>query len=410
VISLSSARSPLALLVLFPAGLLCLAGCHGGDDNGASGGGGTTISTGTATTGSDCASLAAQCAIDQQGCVESNGTASCQACGPGEYASDAGLCVAISGTPMSHVFPDQTAAAGQEIIGLCRSWTLNNDTDFWVNSVELVQNEFSHHSNWVYVPDTIYPGDDGIWSCGDRNYDFYSGVGFGGLLYSQSTQATHEVQQLGPGAAIHVPAHVRIISDIHLLNTSAASNTGHATLTMYTLPAAEVTAKLVAFHVEYDALTIPPLATSRFTANCNVASDVSKGQGSAFAPKVHYLLPHTHSLATGFFANILGGPDDGKSLINLGTYNGEAHGRGYDPPIDMTGAQGFTFACQYTNPRTTSVGWGFGTNEMCELFGFAETPDFFQSHVATGTAAGTDGSGVQLFTGSCLNEVIPAPM
>ena len=60
--------------------------------------------------------------------------------------------------------------------------------------------------------------------------------------------------------------------------------------------------------------------------------------------------------------------------------------------------------------RPGSAGWGFGTQEMCELFGFAETPDFFQGHVATGMAAGTDSKGVQLFTGDCLSEVIPAPM
>jgi len=401
-------RSSSALGRLLGAGMVCLAGlslgCH------APGTESTTVPP--VATGASCTALAATCAANQQGCIEeADGGASCQPCGPGTYASTAGACETIPGTPMTHVFPDQTTTAGQEILGFCRSWTLDNAEDFWVNSVELVQDEYSHHSNWVYVPDTDYAGPDGIWECASRSYDFYTGVGDGGLLYSQSTQATHEVQRFGDGAATHVPAHVRIISDIHLLNTSSSSNTGHATLTVYTIPAAEVTAKLVAFHVEYDALTIPPLATSRFTGTCPVASAVVKTQGSAFAPKVHYLLPHTHTLATGFYADILGGPNDGQSMINLGTYNGEAHGRGFDPPIDMTGALGITLSCQYTNPRTTEVGWGFGTSEMCELFGFADTPDFFQAAVPTGMAAGTDADGVQLFTSTACNvDVIPAPM
>ena len=41
--------------------------------------------------------------------------------------------------------------------------------------------------------------------------------------------------------------------------------------------------KLTAFHIEYDALTIPPQATSKFTGNCSVASAVSMGQGTPFA-------------------------------------------------------------------------------------------------------------------------------
>ena len=391
------------------AALVCLAasGCHSGTDKPSS----SSATTSPPVTGATCASLSAECEVSGLACVEGDGGAVCQGCPPGSYISDTATCVPIAGTPLSHVFPDQTTTAGQEVSGLCRSWTLDNASDFWVNSVELVQDELSHHSNWTYVPDTEFTGPDGIWECASRSYELWTGVGAGGLLYSQSTQATHEVQRFGTGAALHIPAHVRIISDIHLLNSSASSNTGHATLTVYSIPEEQVTARLVGFHVEYDALTIPPLATSSFTGTCALASSIAQAQGAPFAPQVHYLLPHTHSLATGFYANVLGGPSDGQSLINLGTYNGEAHGKLYDPPIDMTGAQGVTFACQYTNTLTYAVGWGNPPDEMCELFGFAETPDFFQAHIPTGVAAGTSDAGVQLFTSSnCETEVIPAPM
>jgi hypothetical protein len=139
----------------------------------------------------------------------------------------------------------------------------------------------------------------------------------------------------------------------------------------------------------------------------SVAADVARATGAPFAPKVHYLLPHTHTLATGFTVEILGGPSDGQSLLDLGEYNGEAHGRAFDPPVDMSGSDGFRFACQYTNPRGASVGWGFGDQEMCELFGFADAPAFFQSRVNATTATGTDGP-VQLSSGPCTTEVFPA--
>jgi hypothetical protein len=385
-------------------------GSTGSTGNGGStGSGGNTSSTSVTSTTTGCGSAAAHCVANQQGCVMGPSGPTCQACPTAHYADSTGACQPVTGTPLEHTFPDQTTMPGQEVTGLCRSWTLNNDTELWVSAVELTQTELSHHSNWVFVPDTVYPGPDGIFPCASRGYDFYKGVGYGGLLYAQSTQATHEVQHFAGGAAIKVLPHARILSDIHMLNTSSMANTGHADLTLYTVPAADVNVRLTAFHVEYDALTIPPQATSQFTAHCSVASDVANVQGTPFAPKVYYVLPHTHTLGSGFFAQVMGGPHDGESLLNLPGFNGEAHGRTFDPPIDMTGADGFLFTCQYTNPRTTTVGWGFGTDEMCEMFGFGETPDFFQSAVSTGSPNGTNSTGVQLFTGNCNTTVIPAP-
>jgi hypothetical protein len=355
-------------------------------------------------TGTSCTALSAQCADSQLGCVEAGGQASCEACGAGTFPSSAGTCDALEGTALTHSFPDVTAQAGEEFLWHCRSWTLDNDAEIWVNAVELSQTEDSHHSNWVYVPDTVYAGDDGIWPCGDRGYDFYQGVAAGGLLYAQSTQAAHEVQKFPTGTAIRVPPHARIVSDIHVLNTSSQAITGHADLTLYTLPVDQVETRLTSFHIEYDALDIPAHASSRFTGQCAVGPDVAKATGKPFAPKVYYLLPHTHTLATGFFAEILGGPSDGKSLLDLGSYNGEAHGRSFDPPIDMAGSDGFRFACQYLNPGSDNIGWGVGKLEMCEMFGFADSTSFFQSRVGTGAAAGADGD-VLLFEGPCTTEV-----
>lgn len=367
---------------------------------------GTTTTGGTATgTGTSCAAMAETCAASQQGCAVEGGSARCVPCDPGTYAV-AGACSAIPGAPLSHDFPELTVKPGEEQIGSCRSWTLGNDEEIWVNAVELVQTEDSHHSNWVFVPDDELDGPDGVWPCGERGYDFYVAISLGGLVYAQSTQAAHEVQKFAPGAAVRIPPHARIISDIHLLNTSQAPVTGHAALTLYTLDAPAVTTKLSAWHIEYDALGIPPHATSRFTGHCAVAADVSAKTGKPFAPKVHYVLPHTHTLASGFFAKVMGGPNDGVSMLDLGTFNGEAHGKLFDPPVDLAGADGIEFTCQYANPRETYVGWGFGSQEMCELFGFAEDSPFFQARVSTGKPDGTSADGAQLFSGSCVTEQV----
>jgi hypothetical protein len=396
--SLASILGVARLLVL-PAAL-CAAGCNAGSPS--------TGSTGQQpppVTGPTCADIADQCAANQQGCVEGSSGASCEACGQGQYAGSAGACEMIQGTPLTHTFPTMTVTAGQEQLGQCRSWTLNNDEDLWVSAVEFTQDEDSHHSNWTFVPDTDYTGPDGDWTCSDRNYDFYSGIAAGGLVYAQSTQATHEVEHFPSGAAIRIPAHSRIISDIHLLNTSSMSVTGDAVLTLYTLPQSQVAVQLKSFHVEYDALAIPPHSSARFTGDCSVASDVAKATGVPFAAKVYYVLPHTHTLGTHVFAAVMGGPHDGETLLDIGTFNGEPHGKSFDPPVDLAGSDGVQFYCQYANPRSTSVGWGDGQNEMCEVFAFAETSAFFESRVSSGQQMGSDGS-VILFEGPCTTQVI----
>jgi len=325
------------------------------------------------------------------------------ACADGTRETATG-CEPIVGAALTHDFPMQNVAPGEEQLGYCRSWTLDNDQPLWVSGVELHQTESSHHSNFVYVPDDLFAGEDGIWPCSARGYEFYTAVAAGGVLFAQSTQADHDVQQFPAGAAIPLPAHARIVSDIHLLNASMKEITGLARLTIYTAKAADVSVKLKGFHVEYDALSIPAHTSARFTAQCAIASDFTQTTGLPFAPKVYYLLPHTHTLATAFFARVLGGVNDGQTLLDLGGFNGEGRGKTFDPPVEMTGADGFVFGCQYDNTRDRTVGWGFGQDEMCELFGFADAGAFFNSRVNVANPQGTAGD-VALLQGPCVNEV-----
>jgi hypothetical protein len=321
-----------------------------------------------------CASLVDECLANQQGCVVTGGTAHCEPCALGQYAAATGACEPIGGNPMTHAFADFTVMPGQEILGLCQSWTLQNAEELWVNAVELSQDAASHHSNWLFAPSDQFDGPDGTWPCDDRNYSALTAALAGGVLYAQSTQATKEVQKFPNGAAVRIPPYSRIISDVHLLNTTPNPITGHAELTLYTLPLAEVKVKLVPFHMTYRGLDIPPHATSRFTGDCELSSKFQSAGGVPLNMKVYFVLPHSHSLASRFFLDVIGGPKDNQSLVNLIGFNGEAHGRAYDPPVDLLGAEGLSFGCEFTNPRDVSVGWGFGDQEMCELLGLQTPP------------------------------------
>ena len=379
-----------SLRALSPLALLLLASC-----------GGTEETSPLPTPGDPCADKIAECLVSQKACVNDTSGPHCAACPAGKYAAASGSCVALEGQAYAHDFTEFTVKPGEEVLGKCQSWTLNNPEEIWFNAVELVQDEASHHSNWIFVPDDKFDGPDGVWNCSDRNYSQLTGALAGGVLYAQSTQAAKEVQKFPGGAAVRIPPYSRIITDIHLLNVSNASVTGHAHLNIYGLPVDEVKVKLVPFHLSYEGLAIPPHATSRFVGECKVGAQWLNAVGTGFDMKVYYALPHTHAMATRFFAEVLGGGSrDGESIIDVSGFNGEARGRAYDPPIDMKGTAGFRFGCEYVNERSVSVGWGFGDQEMCEVLGFAESRAGFESFVDSASPLPDDGK-TQVFTGAC---------
>jgi hypothetical protein len=274
---------------------------------------------------------AAACLVNQHACELDGEAARCIPCELGQYATQSGTCAAIDGTPLHHAFSEFETASGEEVLGLCQSWTIGNDEELFVNAVELVQNEGSHHSNWTFVPEDRYEGPDGVWPCDARNDEQLRAALAGGVLYAQSTQAAKEVQKFPDGAVVRIPPRARIIGDVHILNPSDRPIRGRAEMTIYSLDPADVRVRLAPFHLTYDGLDIPPL--------------------------------------------------------------------------DLTGATGLRFGCEFMNPRDESVGWGFGDQEMCEMLGFADMDIVFESRVEEANADGTDGD-IRLFTGSCSTLAI----
>ncbi len=346
------------------------------------------------------------CLENQMQCVVESQGPRCEPCPRGEFANLAGACAPLTGTAIAHEFDELSTQPGEEILGTCRSWTLGNETELWVNGVELEQNQASHHSNWMFSPEDKFPGPDGLFKCKDRGYSQLAAAVAGGALYAQSTQATREVQKFPDGVAVRIPPRSRIISDVHILNTTNSPVTGGMRLAIWVIPEAEVSVKLAPFHLTYHALDIPPQATSRFTSECELESQSQTITGGPLKSQVYYLLPHTHALGSRFFLEVFGGPKDGDVLIDVRGFNGEARGRRYAPPFDLAGATGLRFGCEFENPRSESVGWGFGDQEMCEVLGFAESELAFESTAYEAIPGPPDGA-VQTYTGACSTLAFP---
>lgn len=276
---------------------------------------------------------------------------------------------------LTHDFGTQMLAAGQEHNDLCQSWTLHNTTDLWVNAVELDNDGGYHHSNWLFVHENVYDVPDGAWECAANGFHEISGAISGGVLYAQSTQARHEVQQFPAGVAVRVPAFSRIIGSTHLLNASGAPLTTDLRMQIQTIPTSTVNVKLKPFRMQYQDLHIPPLSTAEFTMACDFATPYQSAVGTPFAMKLYYVLPHYHSLGARLDVKLVGGPRDGEVVFEHIGYDGQPDGKTFDPPIDVAaaGASGLSLTCAFDNPRDAEVGWGIGDQEMCVMLGFADT-------------------------------------
>jgi hypothetical protein len=352
---------------------------------------GTLVATGCHSHAKCSDAHIATCIGKQMVCLADGSPPKCDTCPQGTYPTKTGTCESLGAPVMMHEFQQWTIPAGAEYKGQCQSWTLNNPNEMWINAVELAQNEFSHHSIWTFVPDDHFVGPDGTWTCTDRNYDDVKGALFGGVLYAQSTQATHEVQKFPAGAAIRIPPYCRIISDIHLLNATQQDQTGSLKLWLYAIPPEQVTAKLVPFQLDDRAVTVLPNAQTRLANDCSGIDNAFRAIGAKFDYKIHYLLPHTHGYGTRFLVQTAGGTRDGETVFDLHETGFEAHGLAFDPPFDVTGALGLRFSCEYANDTANTLHWGW-SEEMCMMLGYAQTTVAFDAGVLNATQGASDGS------------------
>jgi hypothetical protein len=304
---------------------------------------------------------------------------------------------------IEHEFSTYSLGAGEEIDGVCMSWTLGNETELWVNTVATVNDGYFHHSNWFFVPDNRWELDDGAWNCSDHEFSELAAAIWGGVLYAQSTQTTSESQQFLPGAAVRIPPYSRIIANTHMLNTSDVPVQTGMRVTLDTLPADQVTKPLTPFRLDYTDLQIAPMGRSEFGGDCDIATAYERVIGEPFRMKLHYVLPHYHALGDSFRLSLYGGERDGETLFEIEDAYGEPLGETFAEPFDVAavGAIGLSFQCGFYNPTSAQVGWGIGDQEMCVMLGFAETALGFDGRVDTSDDVAAGNDGVMRGTGRC---------
>lgn len=321
---------------------------------------------------------------------------------PPTCSSDPGIAAKLP-----HNFGDITLAPHQEIASQCVAWTLNNDQALYVNQITLANAGAFHHSNWFVVPESLYPGPDGFFRCGDRGFDELASAVNGTVIFAQSTQSLAETQQLSRGAVIMIPPRHKVVAGVHMLNLQNREHVTNLRMTLGIVHPIDVQVILTPFRLTYYTLEIPPLSQSRFTTDCDLNSLFENVAKRPLDLKLHWVLPHYHELGNHFRVEVLGGPRDGELIHSLDTFNAEPNGRSLDPPLDLTGATGLRLTCGFSNPRDEPVGWGIGDQEMCVMLGLAESDVLMDAFMVDDNIVDGDVDGIVMNHGPCSGLGIP---
>jgi len=315
-------------------------------------------------------------------------------------------CSAETGEPIGedvelfHRFPTFEVASGEEISDQCQSWSLGNQEPMYVTRVAMRNEGAFHHSNWFFVPPTVFPGADGTWNCADRVYDEASAGFLGGVFFGQSTQALAEVQAFVPGAALQIPARSVIVGGVHLLNTTPMPVTTALEFDLETAPAEEITTVLTAMSFTNEHLDILPRAETRQRMACDFGEQHENALGRAPDFNIYYVLPHYHALGNYFRLELVGGDRDGEVVYEVDNPIGDSLGITLDPPLNVAGATGVRMVCGYDNPTEDTVEYGIGDQEMCVFLAYTDSPLRYGARSLAAADAG-DAEGMPTHDAEC---------
>ena len=279
-----------------------------------------------------------------------------------------GLTVGCGATTDDDILPPPPAGQGMQIsysavapagteIWKCNVSDLPNPTFYDVNHVESVQNEAVHHMDLMAIqlaaPD-LAPGE---YDCADV-YAQYPKLMDEGILIYASQQAEQQIN-LPTGVAAELLPKMRVMHEIHYVNTTEETVTAYSKINAYKYPAEKVQQTIWGGAVRDTDINIPAGATSHVEwTRCTMNADVD----------VLFLSSHTHKLAETTVIRSFNGADTGDVMYSNTDWHAPPLQDHTAAPIHVAAGQGFEFECHYKNAGAADVHWGFtAADEMCQI-------------------------------------------
>ncbi len=296
-----------------------------------------------------------------------------------------------------------TLPAHTEDLSQCVALTLHNTEELYINQVELTTGPGFHHSNWLWVPDHLFPGPDGLFPCKDRSYDQTAAGIAGGVFFAQSTQSTHEVQQFPDGVALKLPVGVKLVAQIHLVNSGDEPLELSPSIGFSTVPLEHVIHKLASVTFEYHPLALPPQKQSRVTVDCDLAPRHLEVFDTMPDFNIYYALAHYHEWGTKLTLEAVTPDGTSATIYSTEANVGDVLGGTISPAFSMLGYSRLRLSCEYFNDTAQTLYYGNGTGEMCIFNAFSDSAFNWAGGALDNGDPGqpTNVDGVMSFTHGC---------
>jgi hypothetical protein len=302
---------------------------------------------------------------------------------------------------LMHSFEAITVDAGEEISGLCQSWTLDNDEPLYVSKIRQRNDGAWHHSNWFFVPEGVYDGPDGTWNCSERGFNTVQAALEGGSFFAQSTQTSKELQAFQEGAVLEIPPRHRIVGGVHLLNISAAPMDTALSFDIETIPEEDVRVRLRPIAFTNIHLDIDPQAESRYGMTCNLKNAFEVAFGTPPDYNIYYVLAHYHEWGNYFRLSFVDDEGGDRTIFELESSIGEPLGITLDPPINSQSASSLRVECGYLNDTDRRLEYGLGGKEMCVFLAYTDADIKIGAQSVSNTAMGPNEDGVFMNEATC---------
>lgn len=302
---------------------------------------------------------------------------------------------------MTHSFEALPLKSGEEVSGVCQSWTLDNQDPLYVHKIRQRNDGAWHHSNWFFVPEDTYPGPDGTWDCDERGFHDVSAALAGGVFFAQSTQTLEELQAFQEGAVLEIPPRHKIVGGVHLVNISAAPLDTALHFDIETIAEEDVRVRLRPISFTNTSLDIEPQAESRFGMTCDLGEQFQSILGTPPDYDIYYVLAHYHEWGNYFRLSFVDDGDSDRTIFELRNSVGEPLGMTLDPPIRSEGAPKLRVECGYLNDTDRRLHYGLGGQEMCVFLAYTDADLIIGASSGANTSMGQSPEGVLLNETSC---------
>jgi hypothetical protein len=298
--------------------------------------------------------------------------------------------------------------SGEEISGVCQSWTLDNDEPLYVSKIRQRNDGAWHHSNWFFVPESKYPGPDGTWDCDERGFHEVDAGLAGGAFFAQSTQTFEEIQAFPEGAVLEIPPNHKIMGGVHLVNISASALETALSFDIETVPEENVQVRLHPIAFTNTALDIEPQAESRFGMTCDLGREFESRLGVPPSYNIYYVLAHYHEWGNYFRLSFVDEAGGDRTIFELRNSIGEPLGVTLDPPINSENAPKLRVECGYMNTTDRHLEYGLAGKEMCVFLAYSDADLTIGAESGSNTKMGQDEDGIYMNETAC-GRVLAVP-